>query len=213
VRITLFGAAGEVGRRISAEALARGHELRAVVRKPAQRSTLVEGVEACVGDASQLEDVVRLSQGQDLVISAVRPPEGNESLLVNLTDTILQAADKVGVRVLIVGGAAKLLVPGQGGHTVLSAPNFLPASVVPIATACFQQYELCRDKNLGNWTYLCPPAMLTPGVRTGNYRLGGDELVVDEQGLSQISMEDFAVAMLDESERVRHQGASFTAAY
>jgi putative NADH-flavin reductase len=67
------------------------------------------------------------------------------------------------------------------------------------------QYELCAVERRVDWFYSCPPAMLTPGVRTGRYRLGSDTLLVDADEKSAISMEDFAVALIDETEEARHK--------
>jgi len=213
MKITVFGAAGEVGSRIVSEALTRGHEVTAVVRNPTQFHKLPQGVMACAGDAGIVDDVVRLTAGQDLVISAVRPPTGNEALLAPITQSILNGAAQSDIRVLVVGGAASLKLPGQGDTTVLTAPNFLPEEVINIARACFAQHEMCNANQNANWTYLSPPAMLVPGTRTGVYRLGSDELIVDIDGLSQISMEDFAVVLLDEAEHPKHYRTRFTAAY
>jgi putative NADH-flavin reductase len=55
--------------------------------------------------------------------------------------------------------------------------------------------------------------MLEPGERTGGYRMGSDTLVVDDNGASRISMEDFAVAMLDEVEAPKHLRRAFTVGY
>jgi len=213
MRITIFGAAGEVGRRVVAEALSRGHEVTAVVRDHAQFHKLPAGVTPCSGDAGSVEDAARLSKDQDLVISAIRPPTGEEAQLASITQSILQGAAQSAVRVLVVGGAASLKIPGQGDTTVLTAPNFLPASVIDIARACFAQHDICNADQHANWAYLSPPAMLVPGIRTGSYRLGSDELVVDKNGNSQISMEDFAVVLIDEAEQPKHHKTRFTAAY
>lgn len=213
MRIIIFGAAGDVGSRVAAEALSRGHEITAVVRDPAQFGKLPAKVKACSGDAGNIEDVARLAAGHDLAISAIRPPDGREEQLVSLTKTILDGASQSNIRVLIVGGAASLKMPGRGDETVLTAPGFLPEAVVDIARACFAQHEACRAHTRADWTYISPPAMLTPGIRTGAYRLGSDELLVDENGVSAISMEDFAVALLDEAEHPKHRQTRFTAAY
>lgn len=213
MKIIIFGAAGEVGSRVVAEAQSRGHEVTAVVRNPAQFHILPPGVTSCSGDAGSVKDVARLSAGQDLIISAIRPPTGDETQLVSITRSILQGAAQSSVRVLVVGGAASLKIPGQGDTTVLTAPNFLPASVIAIAHACFAQHEMCNADQQADWAYLSPPAMLVPGIRTGNYRLGSDELVVDQERNSQISMEDFAVVLIDEAEEPKHYRIQFTAAY
>ncbi|MBB1438985.1 NAD(P)H-binding protein [Shewanella sp. SG41-4] len=213
MKITIFGAAGEVGSRVVSEALHRGHEVTAVVRNPTQFSMLPQGVIQRTGDAGIINDVVQLSSGQDLVISAVRPPAGDEALLAPITKSILIGVAKSNVRLLVVGGAASLKLPGQGDISVLTAPNFLPKEVINIARACFFQHEICiADKN-ADWAYLSPPAVLIPGTRTGKYRLGSNELIFDRNGVSQISMEDFAVVLLDEAEQPKHQRTRFTTAY
>jgi putative NADH-flavin reductase len=75
------------------------------------------------------------------------------------------------------------------------------------------QLEVCRDEDRVDWAYLSPPALLEPGERTGSYRLGRDELLADAAGNSTISIEDFAVALLDEAERPQHHRTRFTVAY
>ncbi len=75
------------------------------------------------------------------------------------------------------------------------------------------QYELCLGETRAAWTYLSPLGMLEPGERTGRYRLGADTLLVDEGGVSRISMEDLAVAMLDEAEAPKHVRRAFTVGY
>ena len=213
MKITVFGAAGEVGSRVVAEALARDHDVTGVVRHSRQFTKLPQGVTPCSGNVENIEDVVRLSAGQDIVISAIRPLAGREGKLVAMTQTILNGAAQAGVRLLIVGGAASLKIPGRGNTTVLTAPGFLPEEIVNIACACFAQYAVCQADHSANWTYLSPPAMLRPGKRTGHYRLGSDELVVDHEDVSQISMEDLACVLLDEAEQAKHYQQRFTAAY
>ena len=212
MKITIYGAAGEVGSRIVNEALARGHEVTGVARTDAQLARLPADASRLVADVSDLQQAARAAKGQDLLISAVRPPDGQEEALVSMTRSILASAEEE-QRVLVVGGAARLLVPGRNGETVLTAPDFLPAAVVAIARACQAQYELCLAETRAAWSYLSPPAMLQPGERTGRYRLGKDTLVVDENGASRISMEDFAVAMLDEAESTKHIRRAFTVGY
>ncbi|MEO3885387.1 hypothetical protein [Nonomuraea sp. B5E05] len=103
-------------------------------------------------------------------------------------------------------------MPGTGGLTVVDTPDF-PPSWRPIALACEAQLAACRAAPRADWTYLSPPALLEPGERTGRYRLGADELLVGADGRSVISMEDLAVALLDEAERPRHRRCRFTVAY
>lgn len=212
MNILIFGAAGEVGRRAVAEAVARGHKVTAVVRRPEQVAMFSDEVSCRVANIQPDDVPASLMKGYDLVISALRPPEGQEALLVDLTRAIITAAASAKVRLLIVGGAASLRLPGKE-TTVLTEPGFLPEELLPIATACQEQYELFETMKADDWAYQTPPAMLLPGERTGDYRRGRDEMLTDDEGASQISMEDFAVALIDEAELGLHKGQRYTVAY
>ncbi|MFH8384536.1 NAD(P)-dependent oxidoreductase [Kitasatospora sp. NPDC018058] len=212
MRITVFGATGNVGSRVVAEALARGHEVTAVVRDPAKPHALPSTVALAVGDARVPGDVARLTAGQDLVITATRPAPGSEPELVAATRGLLDGLAGTGVRLIAVGGAGSLTVPGTDGTVLVESPGF-PDEIRPIALACGEQLDLYRAAEKVDWTYLSPAALLEPGVRTGRFRLGRDELLVDPEGNSAISMEDLAVALLDEAENPAHRRARFTAGY
>ncbi|MFF3228446.1 NAD(P)-dependent oxidoreductase [Nocardia suismassiliense] len=211
MRITVFGATGDVGSRVVAEALARGHEVLAVIRDPARAAAVPAAAEVRVGNAADLDDVVSLSLGKDLVITATRPPAGREHELPEITAVLLKALAHTEVRLLLVGGASTLLVPGTNGTTLHETPDF-PAELRPIAQACADQLALCRAETTTDWSYLSPPADLRPGPRTGTYRTGTNELLTHPDGESTISMEDFAVALLDEAENPTHRRSRFTVA-
>jgi uncharacterized protein len=202
VRMTVFGAAGSVGQRVVAEAWRRGHEVTGVTRS---RRVGFE-----VGDAASVDDVVRLSAGRDAVVAATRPAPGREHELVTATKALLAGVRETGVRLLVVGGAASLRTPE--GPLVQDAPDF-PAELRAIALACSEQLEICRAETEADWVYLSPPALLIPGERTGGYRTAMDDLVVDPDGRSAISVEDLAVALLDEAGQPRHRRTRFTVGY
>ena len=212
MKLIVFGARGDVGSRVVTEALARGHDVTAVTHNEVQAASLPPGVAVEVADVLDADGLAEIIAGHDLAVSALRPPDGREATLAALTRAVLDAAARANTRVLIVGGAASLALPDGGGATVLTAPGFLPEDVVPIAYACQAQYELCTADRRADWSYLSPPAMLVPGERTGGYRSGSDLLLVDDEGDSRISMEDFAVALIDEAETPRHKLARFTVA-
>ena len=213
MNIIIFGATGNVGSRIVAEALSREHEVTAVVRSSAEFDRLPAGVNVRSADAGDAALVAQLVKGQDVVISAIRPPEGQEDLLPVLTKSVLDGAAIADVRTIVVGGAASLAMHADTEVTVLDAPNFLPDSVVPIARACFAQYEMIMAHDAADWSYICPPAMLAPGERKGHYRLGTNHLVLASDGKSSISMEDFALAILEEAETPQHSMRRFTVGY
>ena len=213
MKITVFGAMGNVGSRVIDEALLRGHEVTAVLRNSSRVNELSSAVNVVIGDVGNIDDVVKFSKGQDLVISATRPPQGAEEQLVATTQSLLLGLEQTKVRLLLVGGAASLIVPNSNGSLVVDDINLVPLAWRDIALACLAQHKLCQENELVDWSYLSPPAMIMPGERTGCFRIGIDELLIDEQGNSTISLEDFAIALLDEAEQTQHSRKRFTVAY
>ena len=213
MKITVLGSTGNSGRRVVAEALSRGHEVTAVVRNSVNSNDLPATAKFLVGDVGNVADVVKVSAGQDVVISAIRPTPGQESDVIPTTRSLMDGLAQTGVRLLVVGGAATLTVPGTGGKTVIEDSNYLPISARHIGKASADQFEACLAESRVDWAYLSPAAQFAPGERTGNYRLGTDELLVDAEGISKISMEDVAVVLLDEVEQPKHHRTRFTAAY
>lgn len=213
MRITVFGAAGNVSKRVIDEALSRGHEVTAVVRSASRFDEINPLAKTELGDASKVEDVIRLSEGQDLVVSATRPAQGSESDLITITHSLLAGLAQSGTRLLLVGGAASLTVPNSNDTLVVNDPNFVGPAWLDIALACLEQYNVCAANTEVDWTYMSPPALILPGERTANFRVGNDELLIDEQGNSKISLEDFAVALIDEAEQPKQLRRRFTVAY
>jgi putative NADH-flavin reductase len=213
MKIIVFGATGDVGSRVVTEAITRGHDVTAVVRNEAGLAKLPETATGRIVDVSDLSAVANAMFGHDLAISSLRTPSGQEGDVVGLTRSILKGASVAGVRVIIVGGAARLRLPNGSPHTVLSDPGFLPESVVPTARASFAQYELCMSNADVAWTYASPSALLRPGTRRGKFRTGTDTLLLDADGNSEISMEDFAVALVDEAQNAQFKRTSFTVGY
>lgn len=214
MRITVLGAAGNVGSRVVTEALTRGHDVTAVVRDPARFGELHPEATHRAGDAGVPEHVAELSSGQDLVVNATRPAPGREPEHAAVSRALLAGLATTGVRLLIVGGAGSLTVPGSGGVLAIDDPAYVPTAWRHIALASNAQFDAVRTADTEvDWTYVSPSALLEPGVRTGGYRLGADELIVDAEGNSSISMEDLAVALLDEAERPKHHRTRFTVGY
>ncbi len=213
MKLVLFGATGDVGSRIVTEAISRGHDVTAAVRNEAGIENLPKGAKPIVADVADPAALAAAMAGQDLAVSAVRAPAGREGEVVALTRSILDAASLAYLRVIIVGGAARLHLPDGSPHTVLTDPDFLPESIVPTARASMAQWELCLSDPSANWTYASPSALLQPGERLGVFRTDTDNLIVDDAGISKISMEDFAVAIVDEAQSAKFLRAAFTVGY
>jgi putative NADH-flavin reductase len=207
MKIALIGASGFVGSKVLAEALERGHEVLAIVRNaeklPARANLVVRP-----GDATDVDVLAALISGCDLAISAYNPRLDQDG---TATQRIIEGVKRAGVmRFLAVGGAGSLEV--APGKRVVDQPDF-PAEWKggALRTAAFLD-QLRADNEL-DWVFLSPAAMLGPGERTGAYRVGTDQLLKDDKGESRISLEDYAVAMLDEAEHPKHRRQRFTVAY
>lgn len=126
------------------------------------------------------------------------------------TRSIIQAAQDAGIkRILAVGGAGTLLVDGV---RTMDRPEF-PLAFEAGAKSTAVVKDLLREQPNLDWTVLCPSMMIRPGERTGKFRLGLDDLIQAPDGSSRISVEDYAVAFLDELENPKHIRQRFTVGY
>ena len=208
MNVVLYGATGMVGSRVLNELISRGHKITAVVRDPS-RVPQNPAVKAVKGDLLDTASVAATVKGADAVVSAYSPGE-NAAAIVDATRSLIAGLEQAGVKRLIeVGGAGSLFVASN--VRVVDAPDF-PAAWKPIALAHGDALDILRTANF-DWTYFSPAAIIQPGERTGKFRLGGDNLLVDANGNSQISAEDYAIALVDELENPKHIKQRFTAAY
>lgn len=196
MKVVLFGATGKSGSRLMQELVTRGHQVTAVARDvsklPAVSGLTVKQDD--LSDARRTADVVR---GADAVISAYAPPANDTDALIGVTQRQVEAVRAAGVdRLLVVGGAGGLEVaPGVS----LIASGHLPEPYLPIATSHVKALDVLRNSDV-DWTYVAPAAFFEPGTRTGKFRTGTNELITAANGESRISMEDYAIAMVDELE-------------
>jgi putative NADH-flavin reductase len=207
MKVVLYGGTGNAGSRILKELVERGHKVIAVARDV---SKLPPDVESRQDDLSDVNKMASVIAGADAVVSAYAPPADDTDQLLGVTERLIAAVKKAGdVRLIVVGGAASLEVaPGVS----LLKSGHLPAEWVPIATSHDQALKLLRASDI-NWTYFSPAAFFEPGERTGKFRLGTNQLIANEKGESRISMEDYAIALVDELEKSAHQRARFTIGY
>ncbi|MBS0448991.1 MAG: NAD(P)-dependent oxidoreductase [Proteobacteria bacterium] len=212
MNIALIGASGFIGSGLLQEALARGHRVRALVGRP-ERLTPHPALAAVRVDVADTAALAAQLAGQDAVISAYSGHAHDDvrAAYVRGFASIVAAVKQAGVpRLLVVGGAGSLEV--APGVQVVDAPDF-PAQWKGSALGARDALLMLRAEPALAWTMLSPPALIQPGERTGRFRLGGDQLLVDAQGKSLISVPDYAVAMIDELERPAHPRARFTVAY
>jgi uncharacterized protein len=188
MKIVLFGATGMVGSRIAHELEQRGHEVSA-----ATRSTGI--------DATDPLSVAAAVAGADAVVSAVSA-RGVEYTLVEIAHALIDGLRRAGVRrLIIVGGASSLEV--SPGVRLIDTPDF-KEEWKPEALQGIASLDVYRSVDDLDWTFASPANFIHPGERTGRYRLGGDQLLVDENGNSEISAEDYAIAIADLIEHGTH---------
>ncbi|MEZ5211343.1 MULTISPECIES: NAD(P)-dependent oxidoreductase [unclassified Gordonia (in: high G+C Gram-positive bacteria)] len=213
--ITVLGGTGYAGRHLVAAAASRGHSVTSYSRS--QPSSPVAGVDYRTGDLTDPAVLAAATQGADVVVSALSPRGELEGpgVLRALEQTIADAAATAGVRFGVIGGAGSLLVAPDGPR-VADTPDF-PAEIKPEAQEMAGVLDDLRASDSGvDWFYVSPAGGFGPwaeGEATGTYRIGGDVLLVDDAGQSNISGADFADAVVREIETPAHRGSRFTVAY
>ena len=207
MKIVLYGATGNSGQRILQELTKRGHEVTAVARNT---SKLPPTVKAVSDDLNNIDAIASVIADAEVVVSAYAPPQGNTDAIVSVTERQVAAVKKAGASRLIVVGGAGLLEVAPG--VTLIASGYLPEAYLPIATAHEKALGVLKGSDI-NWTYFSPAVLVEPGERTGKFRLGTNELLADEKGDSRISMEDYAIALVDELEHPGHERARFCIGY
>ncbi len=214
-KILLIGASGFIGSAILNEALNRGIQVTAVVRNPEKikiSNANLTVVKADVSDAKALADIAK---GMDAVISSYNPGWTNPDMYnetLKVYPQILQGTKDAGVkRLLIVGGAGTLFVaPGVKVIDTGVLPEEIMGGVKSLAK--FFLETLMNEKEI-DWIFFSPAGTIEPGERTGTYRLGKDDLIVNSKGESKISVQDYAKAMIDEFENPQHHQERFTIGY
>ncbi len=212
MKIAVFGAGGRIGSRIVNEALNRGHDVTAIVRHPENYTTIHDHLKVIGGDLFKAQDVETGAFDQDAVVCAYNytggaAPSTFSEVVVPLVQGLKQAHTK---RLIIVGGAGSLEV--SPGVQLVDAPGFPEAYKAP-ALAHREALQLYKKEKELDWTYISPAAEIASGERTGKFRTGTNQLLTDAQGKSFITMEDFAVAVVDEIENPMHIREQMTVGY
>ena len=214
MRIALVGATGFVGSKILTEAAGRGHAITAICRHP-EKVPALDGVKTRAADVADAEALANAVASHDIVVHACAPPRDMEmdakiAAQTAITQAIIEATKARGIpRVIAVGGAGTLLVDGIP-H--LERPEF-PQQFLGGARATAVVKELLQEEHDFEWTVVSPSTMLVPGERTGQYRTDFDDLIVMADGTSKISVEDYALAFVNEIENPQYTGHRFTVGY
>jgi uncharacterized protein len=203
MNIALAGATGNIGSRILDEALRRGHRVTGLTRDPAKLGAR-DGLQAKKANTAEVAPLADVLKGHDAAVLSVKWNE-------NDVHQVLDALRKAGVKrcLFVVGAGSLLRKDGRTHFDHMAEKGIQPPTSKPAALALA---EVQKVTDL-DWTAISPPASIQPGERTGKFRLGRDHLLEDDNGKSEISREDFAIAILDEIEKPRHIRQRFTAAY
>lgn len=213
--VVLIGASGFVGNAILNELLTRGHKVTAIARNPQKICIKNSNLSIVKADVSDTNRLIEICKGKDAVISAYNPgwtnPDIYEETLRNYP-LILNAVKQSGVKRLLCVGGAGTLFCAPGLRVVDSGA--IPESIISGVKALGEFFlnTLMYEKDI-DWIFFSPAGTLESGARTGKFRLGKDDLIVDENGNSHISVEDYAIAMVDELETPKHHYERFTIGY
>jgi len=212
MKIVVFGAGGRIGSRIVTEALNRGHDVTAAVRHPENYTGEKLHLKVTKADLFKTQDVETAAFDHDVVVCAYGNAKGMPASTITevatpLINRLKQAHVK---RLIIVGGAGSLQV--SPGVQLVDTPGF-PEAYKPSALAAREALKVYQKEKDLEWTYFSPAAEIAPGERTGKFRTGTNQLLTDAQGKSFITMEDYAVAVVDEIENPLHIRQQMTIGY
>jgi putative NADH-flavin reductase len=197
MNVVVFGATGMIGTRIATELEQHGHAVTASTR-------------ATGADVTDPQSVAGVAAGGDAVVSAVSA-RGVSYTLADIAPALVEGLREAGLRrLLVVGGAGSLKVAPD--KRLMDTPDF-PEEWKPEAIAQSEALDYYRSVEDLDWTFVSPAAFIHPGERTGHYRLGGDHLLVDDNGNSEVSAEDYAIAIADLLEQGGHERERVTVAW
>lgn len=203
MKLAIIGATGFIGQYLLTEALNRKHQVTALVRNPAKVPE-AEGLTAKALDVTRSAELIEAVKGYDAVILSLH----HDGLDLHSLVDAFKAANIT--RLAVVGGAGSLEVAPS--VQLVDTPDF-PGEWKAVALAARELLNILRGEKSLNWTYISPSAFIEPGQRTAKFRLGSDQLLVNEKGESRISTQDFAVALIDELENPTHIQTRFTVGY
>lgn len=214
-KVAVIGATGFVGKQVVNELSNRGYTVTAIARD-SSKVEAKDNVTAISADVNNVDELAKVLEGSDAVINTFNAGWANPNLyddFLNGSRNIEKAVEKSGVkRFITVGGAGSLFIDG---NQLVDGPDF-PADIKPGATAARDYLNEIKKNETLDWTFFSPAIEMHPGtagVRVGTYRTALENPVFNEEGRSILSVEDVAVALVDELEQNKFVKRRFTAAY
>jgi putative NADH-flavin reductase len=213
MKVAIIGATGFVGTAILNEIANRNHEITAIARTIRED----EKINWKQTDIFDIEKLTKAIEGSDVVINAYNPGWTNPNIYDDFiagSKKIQESVKKSGIkRFITIGGAGSLFI--APGLQAVDTPDF-PKEYYAGASAARDYLNILKEEKELDWAFFSPAFEMHAGIttgRTGNYRLGLENPVVDENNRSILSVEDLAVVIADEIENPKHHQVRFTAAY
>lgn len=213
MKIAIIGATGFIGSKILEEALLRKHKVVAISRN-ANKLRTSESIQSCNLNISNIDELIFALKDCDVVVHAFAAPrtdsiEERIHKQIEGTTNIIKAVKHLKIkRIIAIGGAGTSEI--APGVRLMDSYFFPPLFEGGARSTAVVKDLLEKESNL-DWVSISPPNFIEEGERTGRYRIGTDNLIVDlAVGRSYISTADYAVAVLDEIENPRHFRQRFT---
>lgn len=213
MKIALIGVTGFVGSAILNELADRKHEITAIARTPKDTAN----AKWIVADIFNVDALAEILKGHDAVVNAYNPGWTNPNIYDDFlagSQAIQEAVKKSGVkRFITIGGAGSLYVAPD--LQAVDTPDF-PKEIYPGANAARHYLNIIKEEKDLDWAFFSPAFEMHAGTktgRTGNYRLGLENPVFNDEQRSILSVEDLAVVIADEVETPKHHQVRFTAGY
>ena len=179
MRIVVFGANGQTGRLLTEQALAAGHDVAAVTRRPAEFPLTHDRLAVVQADARDAQAVNRAVEGADVVLSALGVPFTRKQITIYSegTGNIVAAMSRHGIKRLIVvsSSATEPHHHADGGFLLNRVLQPLVTATIGKTTYADMRHmeDLVRHSDL-EWTIMRPSGLFdTPGVTA--YQLHQDQ--------------------------------------
>lgn len=194
MKIALIGANGNLGSRITKQALDRGHTVKGFIHNGDTPDKQAEIIKKSLFDITK-EDIADC----DVMMSAYGSGfHVDPSLNLQAFKKYIELNNETERHMIAIGGAGSLYTDETHtlyGYESPEHPEFLRGISMNIKLGID---ELKKTTKM-NWTVVCPSSFFDPdGALTGNYEIGTEgHLLFNTEGKSRVTYDDLAAAMLD----------------
>lgn len=163
MKLAAFGGTGRTGRHVVEQALAAGHQVRALARDPARLGLSHDRLEPFVGDVTDASRVAEVCHGCDAVLSALGPTAGRKDICSTAAKNVIAAGVK---RYVSISGAG-IDVNGDEKDLFGKLVSFMVRTVTPaVFEDKVREHQLLASSSVG-WTLVRPPRLVDRPARGG----------------------------------------------